>query len=128
MPNVPSITGLHMRYRLWIAEMNYYINILRILEDYLLELAPKNGATEIQDGINRFKEEFVTLRKEIDAQRHEMHILKMKLAAYSREGKTITEETYRSDNHDTLEERFSRFQQTFEQMKQEFEGFRTNWE
>jgi len=60
MPNVPSITGLHMRYRLWIAEMNYYINILRILEDYLLELAPKNGATEIQDGINRFKEEFVT--------------------------------------------------------------------
>jgi len=117
-----------MRYRLWIAEMNYYINILRILEDYLLELAPKNGATEIQDGINRFKDEFVSMRKEIDDQRHEMHILKMKLAAYSREGKTITEETYRSDNHDTLEERFSRFQQTFEQMKKEFESFRTNWE
>lgn len=129
MPNIPSITGLHMRYRLWIAEMNYYINIIRILEDYLLELAPKdNTAAEIHDGIARFKEEFVSMRKEIDDQRHEMHILKMKLAAYSREGKTITAETYTTDNHDTLEQRFSGLQQTFYKMKKEFEAFRTNWE
>jgi len=127
MPTIPSISGLHMRYRLWIAEMNYYINILRILEDYLIELSPKSHEDEIKNGASRFKDEFVAIRKEIDDLRHEMHILKMKLAAYAREGQTITAETFQSDNHDTIEKRFIAFQQKFEKTKKDFESFEAKW-
>lgn len=119
--------GLHMRYRLWIAEMNFYINILRILEDYLIELAAKSNDTAMQDGIAAFKSSFVTMRKEIDDLRHEMHILKMKLAAYSREGKTVTEESYQADNHDTIAARFTKFQDSFEAMKKDFAAFESRW-
>jgi hypothetical protein len=122
MPNMPSIMGLHMRYRLWIAEMNYYINIIRILEDYLAELSPKSNDTEIKTAIAKFKQQFIELRKEIDDLRHEMHMLKMALAAYAREGKTITLETYQNDNHEALAKRFLHFQSTFEKMKKDFEA------
>jgi len=119
--------GLHMRYRLWIAEMNYHINILRILEDYLIELTPKSNDAAIQNGIAAFKSSFVTMRKEIDDLRHEMHILKMKLAAYAREGKAVTEESYQADNHDVIATRFTRFQQGFEAMKKDFASFESEW-
>jgi len=116
-----------MRYRLWIAEMNYYINIIRILEDYLAELSPKNNMPEVKEGVDGFKNKFVALRKEIDDLRHEMHILKMKLAAYAREGQAITDEAYQNDNHDALEKRFLNFQAGFEKMKKDFEAFESKW-
>ncbi|HWB26350.1 MAG TPA: hypothetical protein VG738_12760 [Chitinophagaceae bacterium] len=123
MANLPSLMNLHMRYRLWIAEMNFYINIIRILEDYLTELSAKSNTPEVEAGINGFKQQFVELRKEIDDLRHEMHIIKMTLAAYSREGKIITQETYQSDNHETLEKRFLSLQAGFETMKKDFASF-----
>ena len=116
-----------MRYRLWIAEMNYHINILRILEDYLIELTPKSNDAAIQDGITAFRSSFVTMRKEIDDLRHEMHILKMKLAAYAREGKAVTEESYQADNHDVIATRFTKFQENFEGMKKDFASFESEW-
>ena len=36
-----SIMTLHLEYRLWIAEMNADINVLRIFDDYLKELIRK---------------------------------------------------------------------------------------
>lgn len=123
MANMPSVMSLHMRYRLWIAEMNFYINIIRILEDYLSELSSKSNVAEIEAGITDFKQQFVELRKEIDELRHEMHIIKMTLAAYSREGKIITPETYQSDNHEALEKRFLSLQVSFENMKKNFANF-----
>ena len=77
MPTIPSIMALHLRYRLWIAEMNFDINVMRILEDYITELTPKSSAPEIKKGIERFDGDLVTFRKEVDDLRHEMHILKM---------------------------------------------------
>ena len=35
MNAAPTIMTLHLRYRLWIAEMNFDINVLRIFEDYI---------------------------------------------------------------------------------------------
>lgn len=127
MSNVPSLMSLHMRYRLWIAEMNFYINIIRILEDYLNDITPKSSQPEVKSGIDGFKSQFIVLRKEIDDLRHEMHILKMTLAAYAREGRAITAEIYQQDNHDTLEKRFLKLQETFDNMKKEFSGFESKW-
>jgi hypothetical protein len=127
MPTMPSVMGLHMRYRLWIAEMNYDINIIRILEDYLAELSPKDLAPDLKHKTEGFKKGFISLRKEIDDLRHEMHILKMNLAAYAREGKTITPETYKGDNHEAVEERFRGFKAGFETMKKDFEHLEYAW-
>lgn len=118
--------GLHLRYRLWIAEMNFDINVMRILEDYLTELTPKSHEPEVKENIERFEKDFVSFRKEIDDLRHEMHILKMKLAAYTRENTTVTEETYKADNHEALKDRYLAFRAGFEQMKKDFSQLTSN--
>ncbi len=84
MANPYSIMALHFRYRLWIAEMNSDINVLRIFDDYVAELASKNSDPAVKGGVAGFKKEFILLRTEIDELRHEMHLCKMSLSADAR--------------------------------------------
>ncbi len=127
MSRIPSIMSLHLRYRLWIAEMNSDINILRIFDDYLQELASKKNEQEVKAGIDQFQQQFVLLRKEIDELRHEMHILKMKLAAYAREMKPVNYKTFQADNHTTLKKRYLAFRKAFDKIKNDFGRFEGKW-
>ena len=127
MPNTLSIMRLHLRYRLWIAEMNSDINVLRILEDYLTELRAKNNEPEVKNWVEGFQGQFVNLRKEIDELRHEMHLVKMKLAAYSKEMKVLDPKTYQADNHAALRTQYLEFRKRFDKTKKDFEEFESKW-
>ena len=48
MPDYPSAMSLHLQYRLWIAELNFDINVLRIFGDYLTELRTKRKEQEVK--------------------------------------------------------------------------------
>ena len=122
-----SIMSLHLRYRMWIAALNYDITVLRIFDDYLKELANKQGLPELRSGIDRFQQQFIDLRKEIDELRHEMHLLKMKLAAYSRNGKLLDADTYKSDRHSALQKSYNSFRRKFNKAKAEFSEFEGKW-
>jgi uncharacterized coiled-coil DUF342 family protein len=119
--------GLHFRYRLWIAEMNYHINILRIFEDYVGELTSKKNEPEVKRGIEKFELEFVNIRKEIDQLRHEMHLAKMTLAAYSKQIKSLDAKALVKDNHADLRKRYLAYRKTFERVKKEFGQFESKW-
>jgi chromosome segregation ATPase len=127
MNAAPAIMILHLRYRLWIAEMNYDINVLRIFEDYIKELSGKNEHHEVQAGIADFKQKFGDIRKEIDELRHEMHLHKMELASISREGKQLDDETYKRGHHDNLKKQYINFRKKMEKLKIEFTGFENRW-
>src|SRR5438105_15546878 len=109
MARIPSIMSLHLRYRLWIAEMNLDINVLRIFDDYVKELESKKNKSDVKSRIDYFQDQFISLRKEIDELRHEMHLLKMKLAKFSRETKPVDYKTYQADNHTGLKKRYLTF-------------------
>jgi len=127
MPTVPSIMSLHLCYRLWIAEMNFNIDVLRIFDDYLAELALKKNEPEVKTGIDHFLKQFTDMRKEIDELRHEMHIRKMKLGAYSREMKQVDPKTYEDDDHDALQKRYFDFREVFDKLKSDFSKFEGRW-
>ena len=127
MSATPSIMSLHLGYRLWIAEMNFDINILRIFNDYLEELSSKKDNTEVNDRIGYFEQQFREIRKEIDELRNEMHLLKMKLASYSREKKPLDYKTYLEDKHTAVEDRYHEFRKSFDRIRKEFEGFEVKW-
>lgn len=127
MQERPSIMGLHLRYRLWIAEMNADINILRILDDYVTELNSKKHVEEVEKGIENFKGQFAGFRKEIDELKHEMHLLKMQLAANAKAGEMIDENSYQSENHEVLKSRYEGFKKLFDQMKSDFSEFEAKW-
>lgn len=119
--------SLHLRYRLWIAEMNLDINVLRIFNDYLAALSNKKDESEVSKGIGQFEQQFKDLRKEIDDLRNEMHLLKMKLAAFAREKKPLDYKTYQADNHTALRKRYLAFRDHFEEIKRNFGNFESKW-
>ena len=127
MSRVHSVMSLHLRYRLCIAEMNLDINVLRIFNDYVQELESKESEQELKNKIDYFKKRFVDLRTEIDELRHEMHIIKMKLAAYSREGKQVDYKLYQADNHAELRKHYLAFRKLFAQVRIEFTRFEGQW-
>ena len=122
-----SVMHLHLRYRLWIAEMNADINVLRIFNDYLLELEAKQLPPAVIKGIDNFKTQFISLRKEIDELSHEMHLIKMKLAAAARENRPFDKKSSREDNHRGLKKRYTIFRKTFTRLKKEFALFEGKW-
>ena len=127
MPNTPSVMGLHLSYRLWIAEMNSDISVLRIFDDYLKELGSKRNEEEAKNKIEDFQKQFTDRRKEIDELRDEMQIMKMKLGALSRENRPLDKAAYDADNHIELKEKYLSFRKTFDKMKDEFISFGSKW-
>jgi uncharacterized coiled-coil DUF342 family protein len=127
MPAALSIMHLHLHYRLWIAEMNSDIDVLRIFNDYLIELQAKKNVQEVIKGIDHFKKQFISLRKEIDELKHEMHLIKMKLAAAARESKPLNNIPFSADNHNDLRKRYAAFRKTFTTVKKEFGLFEGKW-
>jgi hypothetical protein len=127
MAQSPSVMKLHLRYRLFIAEMNLDINVLRIFEDYIKELQAKKNEPDVKKGIGYFEKQFTVTRSEIDELKHEMHLLKMKLAAYAREEKGPGFKTYKADNHGDISKRYKIYRKDFTKLKNEFRRFEGEW-
>ncbi len=128
MPGTPSILNLHLRYRLWIAELNFDITVLRIFDDYLSELQSKKiNVPDVINGIIEYKRIFIDLRKEIDELRHDMHLNKMKLAAATRDNKPLKDKISSLENHNTIKSHYASYRKKFSQFKKEFGQFEGTW-
>ena len=57
----------HLRCRLWIAELNFFINELRIFHESIEYWEGVKSSAEAQKKIGHFKNDFETIRREIDA-------------------------------------------------------------
>jgi hypothetical protein len=119
--------SLHLKYRLWIAELNFDINVLRIFGDYLTELRNRQKGQEVKLKADHFEKTFIRLRAEIDELRHEMHIGKMKLGAYGRDGKPFDYKVFNSENQAPLKSRLSEYKKEFKKTFSEFEDFEAEW-
>jgi hypothetical protein len=127
MPGTPSVMSLHLRYRLWIAELNFDINVLRIFGDYLNELRAKRKEAEVKSRSDYFEKEFTALRAEIDEMRHEMHIAKMNMGEYSRDGKPFDFRKYNKENHSPIKKRLTAYKTYFKKINKEFGEFEGQW-
>ncbi len=119
--------GLHLRYRLWIAELNHDISILRILEDYRHDIMRKDMDPVALSESERFGERFMQTRTAIDDLRHIMHLDKMQLAAESRQGQQLPEKVAEAEHHQTLENQYLEYRKSFEQLKSDFINFENKW-
>jgi hypothetical protein len=128
MPATPSAMSIHLRYRLWIAELNFDINVLRIFGDYLAELRIKRKEAEVKTKSDYFEKQFLGLRTEIDELRHEMQLGKMKLGAFGRDvSKPFDYKLFNSENQAPLKKRLSVYRTNFKKTNKEFEEFEGQW-
>ena len=118
-----SVMGLHLQYRLWIAEMNADINMLRIFDDYLAEITTNNNSNEVIKHIENYREQFINLRNQMDELRHEMHLNKMKLAEIAKEPYPSKQDIKITNNYEVLKGRYEIFKNDFDKTKNEFQKF-----
>jgi hypothetical protein len=121
----PSLISLHLRYRLWIAELNLDIDFLRIYNDYLIEL--KTGSQTAADlkQIKKFEKSLIDFRAGIDELKNEMHLLKMKLSSRLRAKKSFDHETYKADAHPAIERQYFEHRNQFDAFKTALAAFLT---
>jgi len=125
MPQFPSTISLHLGYRIWIAEMNFDINVIRIYKDYLQELIDKNEDPSIASKVQEFDNLLQAFRTDIDELRNDMHLLKMKLASNIRKHKQMDQAAYKADDHPGLKARYTDFRKKFEKLKSDLSVFVT---
>lgn len=118
-----SVTSFHLQYRLWIAELNSDINILRIFDDYLADISTSNKTEDALKYIKNYKQQFSVLRKSIDELRHDMHINKMELAAIAKKPGISIKFIEKNIKHKEVKERYILFRKTFDRTKRDFQKF-----
>jgi len=109
----------HLQYRLWNDELNFDINVLRILGDHLVELKAMGKDPDVKARSEVFEKKFQALRTEIDEIRHEMHIVKMKLGANARDSNPFNYSLYNRENHAPLKKRLSAYKADFRKVKKD---------
>jgi hypothetical protein len=113
------LKSLHLEYRVWIAELNFDINLIRIFTDRLIELK-QEYKTETEAFDNKFNES----RNTIDELRHRMHIEKMNLAALARTNNASPTYAIKvPDNYSAIRDDFFRFRISFNELKSDFLRF-----
>jgi hypothetical protein len=127
MPVTHSAMSLHLQYRLWIAELNFDINVLRIFGDCLTELRTKRKEAEVKLKSENFEKQFTVLRAEIDEIRHEMQLGKMKLGAFARDAKPFDFKEFIQGNQNPIKKRLAAYKTSFKKLKQDFEEFEVQW-
>ena len=113
------LKSLHLEYRVWIAELNFDINLIRIFNDRLVELQQTR-----KTGVETFETKFNTSRVTIDELRHRMHIEKMNLAAMARDSNAAPHYEIKVPvNYKAIRDDFFNFRVSFNDLKGEFLRF-----
>ena len=123
MAETASLKSLHLEYRIWIAELNLDINLIRIFNDRVIEMAEENHSGDSKSIIEGFDNKFNVCRETIDELRHRMHIEKMNLAATAREQSGPYNLSDFLKNYGTIREDFFAFRVTFNELKSDFLRF-----
>jgi len=116
---------LHIEYQLWIAELNFDIELIKIFESHLSFIVSHNSSKRLLAHVEQFQNQFIRQREVIDEIKHDLNISEKQLASFVRDMVPIGFENERLDNHSEARERFLVFRDLFEELKNRFRHFET---
>jgi hypothetical protein len=114
-----TMLNLHLQYRLWIAELNFLVDEIRILKDYFQELISYLE----KDPLVTINASLTSLREDIDALRNEMHLDKMELA--SRLKHNTVDQPWNNQRTESFREQHDNIKKTFTGIRQRIESLTT---
>ncbi|SHF48647.1 hypothetical protein [Flavisolibacter ginsengisoli] len=122
-----SIRSLHLEYQLWVRELIFYKEEIKIFESHLEDLVSRNTRQGVQVQIEHFQNQFICQKEVIDILKHKLNISERQLAAfvYDLSGGVI--DSIRMDNHSELREEIQTFRRLYKKLKTYFRHFETEW-
>ena len=122
-----SVKSLHLEYQLWIRELIFYKEEIRIYETHLEQLLSKNTNNFMRAQAEHFQNQFILQKEVIDHLKHDLNISEKQLASFVQELSGNRLENVRMDNHPTLRERVATFRKIYKDVKAEFRQFEGEW-
>ena len=122
-----SVKSLHLEYQLWIRELMFYKEEIKIFENHLESLVVKNTGHHMRAQAEHFQNQFILQKEVIDHLKHDLHVSEKQLAAFVHELSGSHLENVRMDNHPILRERIATFRKIYKDIKSEFRQYESEW-
>jgi hypothetical protein len=118
---------LHFDHEIWLNELEFYRDELRILDKYLLDLVTRNTGQEVLKGIEHFQNQFIRQKEVLDEishdiREHEQLVLKTIQSLHPAEVAKG-----RFEDHGDLREAVETFKRIYADLKGEYLSFVAHW-
>jgi hypothetical protein len=124
MVTTMPIKNLHLEYKFWIVELNFYKEMLNIFQSHLENVVAENpNNKQIRPQVEHFQNQFFLQREVIDELKYDLNISERQLASFTKEMALVGYEFERLDNHSNLRDKFLTFRKIFNELKEEFHHF-----
>ena len=122
-----SIRSLHLEYQLWVRELIFYKEEIKIFEDHLQALNNKNTKNKVRAQVEHFQNQFVLQKEVIDVLKHNLNISEKQLASFVYDMSGMGLESIKMDNHPKLREDMITFRKLYKELKNDFRRFESEW-
>jgi len=122
-----SIRSLHLEYQLWVRELVFYKEEIKIFEDHLEALNNKNTKNTVRAQVEHFQNQFVLQKEVIDTLKHNLNISEKQLASFVYDMSGMGLESIKMDNHPKLREDMITFRKLYKELKQDVMRFESEW-
>lgn len=120
------IDELHFEHTLWINQLKFYRDELKVYQKRLEEIASKNNKLEVRSQIESFQNKFIRQNEVIDTLIHNINSHESKLAEAAKANPTaIHRELF--DNHDSHEDEINTFVKIYNELKTDYTKFSVEW-
>lgn len=120
--NKHSILEIHTEHTNWYSKLDFYKDEIAILENQLEEVAAKTKKKDILAEIEKFQNQFIIQKDNIDRIRHDVNIDEDKVI------KELRQNPYNLDKHSikedsSIEDSIETFEKNFKELRYDFSTF-----
>jgi molybdenum cofactor biosynthesis enzyme MoaA len=120
------IDELHFDNKLHLNQLSFYKQEIEIFKHRLEELAAKNTKTEVTAGIEQFQNQFIRQLEVNDELRHKINLHEQNLADYAKEHPVAIDHVL-FENNDAITNEVNRYTELYNEMKNNFNRFLSEW-
>lgn len=122
-----TLQQLHLEHEVWLNELSFYRDEMRILDKYLLEIVSKNTGQDVLKGVEHFQNQFIRQREVLDELTHDIREQENKVISTLKGLNPIQMEKGKYEDHAGLREHVETFQNIYRNLKAEFLAFVSHW-
>jgi hypothetical protein len=120
------LSDLHFEHKLWLNELNFGADELKIYEHYLEDLVKRHSERDMLQQLEHFQNQFIKEKEVIDTLLHDIRESEHKIAAFAKKHPTSFDD-YNLEDHSELRDRMIMFRNIFGELKKKFFEFMSEW-
>lgn len=120
------IGELHFEHQLWINEIKFFSDELKIYQNRLAEVEHNNNSADVRKQVEHFQNQFTIQKEQIDILLHQINEHENWLAKYAKENPNSIDKKLFA-NHAELIDKVATFKKIYSELKAEFTRFLSIW-